>query len=76
MPYPFPPDLQQLVDSELATGRYGDENEVLRHALRALKDLGHEAAAIRQAIDAWQSGDDGMSLDERLDWRTPPCSSD
>ena len=32
----FSPELQQLVSQELATGRYGSENELLLEAVRVL----------------------------------------
>ena len=39
MQYAFPPEIGQLVTAQLATGKYSSENEVLLHALRALRAL-------------------------------------
>lgn len=38
MPYPFPPDLQQLVHDAMTTGGFQSEDELLRDALAAWKD--------------------------------------
>jgi Arc/MetJ-type ribon-helix-helix transcriptional regulator len=36
MSYPFPTDVQQLIASQMATGRYTNEDELLRDALQVL----------------------------------------
>ena len=35
MPYQFPPDLQQWVDTHLSTGVYQTPDDLLRDAMRA-----------------------------------------
>jgi putative addiction module CopG family antidote len=67
MQYPIPPDVQDLIAAQLATGRYQNEDEVLREALRALQDTSDDAAAVQDAIDAWKAGDDGLPLDQAFD---------
>lgn len=67
MPYPIPPDVQDLIAAQLATGRYQNEGEVLREALRALQEASDDAAAVQDAIDAWKAGDDGLPLDQAFD---------
>lgn len=67
MHYPFPPDLQKLVDARLATGSYASEDEVLRDALRALTEEDEDLAAVREAIAEWRAGDPGMPLNEAFD---------
>lgn len=74
MSYAFPPDLQRLVASRLATGRYQSEDDVLRDALRALSEEDEDRESIRQAIEEWRAGDMGISLDEafrEIDGRFP-----
>jgi len=67
MHYSFPPDVQELVASQMASGRYTDEDEVLREALRVLYEVDHDAAAIQEAIDDWANGDEGLPLDQAFD---------
>ena len=67
MQYPIPPDVQDLIAAQLATGRYQNEDEVLREALRALQEARDDAAAVLDAIDAWKAGDDGLPLDQAFD---------
>ncbi|HND51879.1 MAG TPA: type II toxin-antitoxin system ParD family antitoxin [Pirellulaceae bacterium] len=64
MSYSFPPDVQQLIDVQLASGRFASEDDVLREALRALQPFEDETAAIQAAIDDWQNGDEGLPIDE------------
>ena len=79
MHYSFPPDVQQLVASQMASGRYIDEDEVLRDALRVLQQVDHDAAAIQEAIDDWSNGDQGLPLDQafeaiRTEFRRKPSA--
>ena len=67
MSYPFPSDLQQMVNSQLASGRYATEDEVLRDALRALEEEIEDLTAVREAIAAWRAGDDGVPMDEAFE---------
>ncbi len=41
------PELQQLVEHELATGNYGSENELLLEAVRLLADRDHRREQLR-----------------------------
>ena len=66
MSYPFPTDLLQLVERHLNTGRYSSEDDLLRDALQALSEREEDLIAIQQAIDEWQSGDDGVPLKESI----------
>ena len=67
MPYPIPHDVQELIAAQLASGRYQNEGEVLRAALRALQDASEDVTAVQDAIDAWKAGDDGLPLDQAFD---------
>ncbi len=62
MQYAFPPDLQKLVDAYLASGRYANEDAVLREALIALAEEDEDFIAVRDAIAEWRGGDQGMPL--------------
>jgi Arc/MetJ-type ribon-helix-helix transcriptional regulator len=69
MSYIFPTELQQLVQNELATGNYADEDEVLLQAMRALRE--REAAReqwcaeIQSRIDSLDRGEGIELADEQ-----------
>ncbi len=48
MSYPFSADLQKHIQSRLSAGGYPSEEEDLQ--------------AVREAIDEWRAGDDGLPL--------------
>ena len=52
MAYPFPPDVQQLVQEQLATGRYGSEDEVILEALELLRDRDAHFREFREQLRA------------------------
>ena len=60
----LPPDIQSLISFHLATGRYRSEEEVLREALRSLVEEDEDVLAVREAIEDWRAGDEGVPLDE------------
>jgi Arc/MetJ-type ribon-helix-helix transcriptional regulator len=65
MPYSFPTELQQLVQRQLATGNYANEDEVLLDAMIALNEreelLQPWKAEIRSRIDSLDRGE-GIEL--------------
>ena len=65
--YEFPPDVRLLVDASMVRGGYQSEDDVLRHALRALQAEDEDVAAVREAIAEWQDGDAGIAIDEVFD---------
>lgn len=67
MPYPFPPDLQQMISARLAKGIYQSEDDVLRSALQLLAEQEEDLAAIQAAVDEWQAGDEGVALADAFD---------
>lgn len=65
MPYPFPPDLQELVGEQMASGKYASEDELLRSALRALAaDDEQDLDAVRESLADWRAGDPGVPLED------------
>ena len=56
MSYQLPPDLEDAFASRVATGRYADIEQVLRHALTALDSHHQEIAAIQEGVDAMERG--------------------
>ena len=64
MPYLFPPDVDQLVKTRMATGYYRSEDELLRHALEALTEQDDDLAAVQEALAELNEGDSGQPLDE------------
>lgn len=67
MPYQFPPDLQQMISARMASGQYATEDEVLRSALNALSEMDDDVTAIREAIDEWHAGDEGLPLHDAFE---------
>ncbi len=63
----FSPELLQLVQQELATGRYKSEEEVLLEAMRLLRErdanLKRFRANLRARLDRLDAGD-GVDLDD------------
>lgn len=73
MSYAFPPELQQLIQNELATGSYANEDEVLLEAMRALREREEHfrqwRAEIRSRIDSLDRGE-GIELEDEQTLRT------
>lgn len=67
MPYPFPPDLQELVGEQMASGKYASEDELLRSAIHALVEEEQDQGAVREALNEWRAGDPGVPLDDAFD---------
>jgi putative addiction module CopG family antidote len=64
MPYAFPPDVDQLVRSRMATGNYRSEDELLRCALEALAEQEDDLQAIQEALAELEADDPGLPLEE------------
>jgi len=62
VPYHFPADLQQHIQSRLSAGGYSSEEDLLRDALRALDEEEEDLLAIREAVAEWRAGDQGLPL--------------
>ena len=67
MPQTLPPDLQDFVDRELATGRYQSAEETVIAGLRLLQRDRQEALqGIREGLAESERGE-GIPLDEAFD---------
>ena len=78
MPYPFPPDLQQRIEAQIASGQFATEDDVLREAMATLEKrqtgLEQLRRMVRQAdedIDAarigpFDAGESKRAVRERL----------
>ena len=64
MPYQFPPEVDELIRNQMATGQYESEDDVLREALHALRRRDEDVAAVKEAIADMQAGDRGVPFDE------------
>ena len=56
MAYQFPPELDELVKRQLATGQYDSEDDVLLDALRSLQRQQDDLAAIEEGIEDMEAG--------------------
>ena len=64
MQFQLPPDLIKFVESEIASGHFRSQEEVVLAGLSLLKQDREEAiAGIRQGLAEWKRGE-GSSLDE------------
>lgn len=63
----IPDDVQAAIDAKIASGHYADEETVLREALASLDEFDEDVAKLKTAIDDWQSGDEGMPIDQAVD---------
>ncbi len=62
--YKFPASVSELIEKQLASGRYQSEDEVLEAALLRLDDESDDWPAVKEAIEALDAGDNGVSLDD------------
>lgn len=60
----IPDDVQAEIDAKVASGRYADDESVLRDAMASLREFDEDVANVQDAIDDWQAGDKGLPLDE------------
>jgi hypothetical protein len=51
MPETFPPDLQQFVEQQLATGHYESEDQFLSQAVRFYRDSGIRFGQLRESVN-------------------------
>jgi antitoxin ParD1/3/4 len=56
MEYQFPPEVDSLVRSQMATGRYATEDELLKDALLTLSEREATLADIRAGIADMEAG--------------------
>jgi putative addiction module CopG family antidote len=64
MPCAFPPDLRDLIGEQMASGNFASEDDLLRSALQALAEDEQDLIAIREAVAEWESGDEGIPLQQ------------
>jgi putative addiction module CopG family antidote len=67
MGYQFPPDIQERIREQMASGHYGSEDDLLRDALRALDEENEDLAAVQNAIFEWHAGDQGVLLGDAFE---------
>ena len=56
MPYPFPPDVEQKILTQLERGVFQTEDDVLRAAIAALEREDADRTAIREGIADIEAG--------------------
>lgn len=62
--YGISPAVSQLIEQQLATGRFRNEDELLEVALQRLKDDGDDWPAIKVALATLDAGEVGLPLKE------------
>lgn len=65
----IPADVQQMIEIQIASGRYASADEVLRDAMTLLaRDQATDIDVVERGIALWKSGvDEGMGVDEAFD---------
>ena len=64
----LPDDVQQMITAQMATGGYASEADLLREALANLQaEQADDMAAVLEAIQQWQAGDDGVPVAEAFE---------
>lgn len=67
MAYDFPPQVHELVRKQLDAGHYKSEDDVLLAALHSLETEQEDWAAVREALDSLERGEQGLSLQEAFE---------
>ena len=67
MAYEFPPQVDELVKKQLDTGNYKSEDDVLLAALQSLETELEDWAAVSEALDSLEQGEQGLSLEEAFE---------
>lgn len=60
----FSPEVEELIQRQMASGKYGSEDELMRQALSALAEENAELKVLEEALDAVEAGHPGVPLDE------------
>jgi Arc/MetJ-type ribon-helix-helix transcriptional regulator len=62
--YQVPPDIEALIQQQIATGQFQTPDQVLRIALEQLAAQEEAIRAIQVSIDALEAGDPGIPVDD------------
>ncbi len=63
MSYAVPADVVAQIDQHLKSGNYATADEVLRDAMQALNQANDDWLAVKEALDAFDAGEEGIPLD-------------
>jgi Arc/MetJ-type ribon-helix-helix transcriptional regulator len=63
----FPPDIEALIQAQMASGHFHSQEELLRVALEQLAAQHEDVRAIEESIDLRDAGDAGVPLDAAFD---------
>jgi putative addiction module CopG family antidote len=64
MSHQFSAAVEQLIQQQMASGRYTSEDDLLLSALQLLEDNESDLLAIQEGIDSVDRGEEGVSLDD------------
>jgi Arc/MetJ-type ribon-helix-helix transcriptional regulator len=67
MLHQFPPDIEALIQAQMASGHFHSLEELLRVALEQLAAQHEDVRAIEESIDLLDAGDAGVPLDAAFD---------
>ena len=64
MPHEFSPVVEELIQVNMASGKYASEDELILEALQSLAAAEEEVRAIREGLESVDRGEDGVSIEE------------
>ena len=67
MLHQFPPDIEALIQAQMASGNFHSQEDLFRVALEQLAAQDEEVRAIEESIDLLDSGDPGIPIDAAFD---------
>ena len=67
MVHRFPPEVDEIVRRQMATGHFESEDQLLLCALRSLESEQEEWLAIKEGLDTLDRGEEGISLNEAFE---------
>ena len=67
MSYEFPPQVDELLKKQMDKGDYESEDAVLLAALKSLEAEQEDWAAVSEALESLEQGEQGLSLEEAFE---------
>ena len=64
MSYQFPPEVDEIVKRQMASGTYATEDELLLDALQSLESEQRDWRAVEESLSTLERGEQGVSLNE------------
>ena len=63
----IPADILAAIELKIASGKYADQESVLREAMARLDEFDDDVVGLQASIDKWKAGDKGVPVDDAFD---------